>query len=471
LTLSDLVDEARVADRLAASTAEAPAAPQGELGGKAQMFAGAARALIDGGVGPAKPARAFFIPGRVEVLGKHTDYCGGRSLVAAVSQGFCLIAVAGDGPSVRAIDAGRDETVEFEIDPELKPQLGHWSNYPMTVARRLARNFPGPLRGGAIGFASDLPPDAGLASSSAMIVAFYLALAAINDLADTQEYRRNIDSVESLAGYLGTVENGQSFRSLAGDRGVGTFGGSQDHTAILCCRSGQLRQYSYSPVRFEREIPLPPGLVFVIAASGVQAAKTGQARLKYNRASALASAGAKAWRQATGRSEPHFAAIIAGGPDAADRMRQILRDQGISPPRGHGDDGQAENFAAPELLERFDQFLAESEQIVPNAGDALAAEDLGTLRQEVRRSQQLTDEMLHNQVPETIFLARSADELGAAASAFGAGFGGSVWALVAAADAEAFRREWSDGYMRAYPSRNARFFFTEPGPAAMEMKG
>ena len=54
----------------------------------------------------------------------------------------------------------------------------------------------------------------------------------------------------------------------------------------------------------------------------------------------------------------------------------------------------------------------------------------------VDRSQQLAERRLGNQVPETIELARSARELGArAASAFGAGFGGSVWALVSRADA------------------------------------
>jgi len=49
----------------------------------------------------------------------------------------------------------------------------------------------------------------------------------------------------------------------------------------------------------------------------------------------------------------------------------------------------------------------------------------------VDRSQELTTTHLRNQVPETIFLAKAAREEGAiAASAFGAGFGGSVWALV-----------------------------------------
>jgi galactokinase len=119
----------------------------------------------------------------------------------------------------------------------------------MTVARRLAMNFPGELIGADIGFASDLPPSAGLSSSSALIVAFFLALANVNWLTDHLAYQQNISNREDAAGYLGTIENGQSFGTLAGDRGVGTFGGSQDHTAILCARAGMLRQYSFCPVR------------------------------------------------------------------------------------------------------------------------------------------------------------------------------------------------------------------------------
>ena len=55
----------------------------------------------------------------------------------------------------------------------------------------------------------------------------------------------------------------------------------------------------------------------------------------------------------------------------------------------------------------------------------------------------MAERLLGNQVPETISLASTARALGAAAaSAFGAGFGGSVWALVPEADAHAFASDW-----------------------------
>ena len=47
------------------------------------------------------PAVAVYVPGRIEFLGKHTDYAGGRSLLLAVDRGFRLVAVprAGQDPA------------------------------------------------------------------------------------------------------------------------------------------------------------------------------------------------------------------------------------------------------------------------------------------------------------------------------------------------------------------------------------
>ena len=148
--------------------------------------------------------------------------------------------------------------------PELKPPAGSWSNYPMTVARRVARNFPGACRGADMALVSDLPQAAGLSSSSALLVSVFLVLAEANQLAARDEYWHNIGNKTDLAGYLGTIENGQSFGTLRGDRGVGTFGGSEDHTAILCAEPDHISQYAYCPVEFEKMLPMPPGHVFAV---------------------------------------------------------------------------------------------------------------------------------------------------------------------------------------------------------------
>jgi galactokinase len=79
------------------------------------------------------------------------------------------------------------------------------------------------------------------------------------------------------------------------------------------------------------------------------------------------------------------------------------------------------------------------------------------------------ERMLHNQIPETVFLARRARELGAvAASAFGAGFGGSVWALVSRGQAEALAVRLAADYRARFPQHAdlAEAFATLAGPPA-----
>jgi galactokinase len=84
-------------------------------------------------------------------------------------------------------------------------------------------------------------------------------------------------------------------------------------------------------------------------------------------------------------------------------------------------------------------------------------------------SQWAAETLLGNQVPETVDLARSARRLGAvAASAFGAGFGGSVWALVEQRACEAFLVQWAGAYRSRFPQHAgaSRFFATAAGPPA-----
>jgi galactokinase len=428
---------------------------------KAALFNRSAAALRQRGVPAGEEVQALFVPGRIEVLGKHTDYGGGRSLVVAMAQGFCLVARPRQdrGVEVHAVELG--ERAAFSLDPELVPRQGHWSNYPMTVARRLARNFGGHLRGAEMAFCSDLPPAAGMSSSSGLMVATYLGLAGHNRLEEQALYRRNIRDALELAAYLGTVENGQSFGELEGDRGVGTFGGSEDHTAMLCSRAGFAGQFSYCPARLERYIAMPQGHVFAVGFSGVVAEKTGAAQELYNRAALKLGAVVQAWRKATGRNEVCLANVLASSPQAETQLCAVLAQVKEGP------------FSAGELLRRLEHFLAENQEIAAPAGDALERGDLGEFGRLVDRSQELAEQLLENQVPQTMALARLARQEGArAASAFGAGFGGSAWALVQEAEGEEFVRAWQRQYAQAFPQEAGRagFFLTQAGPAAFVLE-
>jgi galactokinase len=421
---------------------------------KAQIFA----TLEKQSAAASRPMR-WFVPGRIEVLGKHTDYAGGRSLLCTAERGFCVAAVPRDDALVRITDAAREQSFEFTISPALEVPASTWRLYAAVVARRLARNFPGRLRGADITLASDLPPAAGMSSSSALVIAIFAALSTLNRLGEREEYTAHIRTPEELAEYLGGIENGQTYKSLAGDGGVGTFGGSEDHTAILTSDSGHLKQYSFCPVRLERTVKIATDCAFVIGVSGVVADKIGSAKESYNRASRAVTSILEIWRSVSGSTAPTLAAAATNSLDAPDRIRDAIR-------KG------APNADREWLVHRFDQFLLESESIIPRACDALARNDLRTFGELVDQSQAATESLLRNQVPETIWLAKEARRLGAiAASALGAGFGGSVWALVASESAAEFARRWQQAYEASpFPARvSSQFFVTAAGPHIIQL--
>ena len=154
---------------------------------------------------------------------------------------------------------------------------------------------------------------------------------------------------------------------------------------------------------------------------------------------------------------PPLAAALASGSDARRRLEQIAEEASGAP------------VGAEYLVKRLAQFCEECDVIVPGVADALRARDLATVGALVDRSQALAEQALENQVPETISLARIAREQGAAAaSAFGAGFGGAVWAMVARDGADEFIERWKTAFGGAHPDRaaRARFLLTMPGAPA-----
>lgn len=393
----------------------------------------------------------MFIPGRIEILGKHTDYCGGRSIVCAIDRGFRSQVEPRVDSMVVLENTDSGETVSFDLAADSIAPAGHWVNYAVEVGRRLTQNFTArPLNGATIRFQSDLPKAAGLSSSSALMIMVFAALDVVNELRETVAFHQNIPSELELAEYLGCIENGQGFRNLEGSAGVGTFGGSQDHAAILLGRDRLLSRFSFSPLTHEYDFAFPEEFVFVVASSGVAAEKTGAARERYNRVSRMVSE-------------------ITASIDNARTLAQTIDETGIDELRSVISKGQF-SFSTVELIDRVEQFRVENFEIIPAVSELLAAGRIDKIGDLIDRSQQHAERFLGNQIGETVFLQRSAREIGAiAASAFGAGFGGSVYAVVRTSDAENFRSEWRRRYVENFPQHRetSEFFVTRPAQSSL----
>ncbi len=438
----------RIADAL-----ERAGLPPGDLPGR--------RALIDSTVSDFEqtcghpPSWIWWVPGRIELFGKHTDYAGGRSLVAAVPRGFAVAAAPRDDGIVVARDARGPADMQC-VPTDDTTRFRGWANYIAVVARRLARNFPGANFGTDIVFASDLPRAAGASSSSALVVGVSLALVRRAALTDRDEWKASIASRLDLAGYLGAVENGLTFGALAGTPGVGTAGGSEDHTAILNAAPESFRAFAYVPVRPQGEARLYADWQFVVMPSGIEASKAGEALSRYNHASLATRALTDVWSRHAGRPAITLASALAeAGPSG-------LEAAIAAEPHSH--------FSASDLLARLSHFIREDARI-PLALDAIARADAGALGELSGASQSDADLLLGNQTPETNALAAAARATGAfAATSFGAGFGGSVWAMVPSADAAAFVDRWRARYLETCtPPRPVTGFVARPAPAATEL--
>ena len=334
---------------------------------------------------------------------------------------------------------------------DARPGGAHGGTYVAAVARRVARDF-GPLRHGVrVVSTSSLPRSAGLSSSSAFVTLLTMALAEANELTARPEWSTHLGSRLALAEYCGAIEMGAPFGPWEGERGVGTRGGAQDHVAILCNDAGMVGAFSYLPASLVGQATFPAAWSILVAVSGVRATKTGGAQADFNRAADLVRNLVNRWNALTGRHDVSLSAALASSPDAPARIERFAHRY---------DD-------APWTLARLAQFRRETEVVVPQALAAISAGDAESLGRWAVESQQGAETALRNQVPETEFLARSAMASGAhASSAFGAGFGGAVWAIVDTAVLDDVKAKWGDAYLRAFPSRAGKAEWLTMRPAS-----
>ena len=106
------------------------------------------------GADPTVVARA---PGRVELLGNHTDYNGGLVLAAAIDRDTVVAGRAVEGRSARLVASAFDQEITFTVDEEGIGPAGSWGRYVRGVVRALADRY-GPLRSGfEAAIAGDMP--------------------------------------------------------------------------------------------------------------------------------------------------------------------------------------------------------------------------------------------------------------------------------------------------------------------------
>ncbi len=127
-----------------------------------------------------QPEKVYFAPGRVNLIGEHTDYNGGHVFPCALSFGTYLLLAKNDSRQLRFKSLNMPEIISLELDQLTQPLDGNsWVNYPLgCIAQYIKRGFE--LKDGwNILIWGNVPAGAGLSSSAAIEV---VTACAFNDI-------------------------------------------------------------------------------------------------------------------------------------------------------------------------------------------------------------------------------------------------------------------------------------------------
>lgn len=121
--------------------------------------------------------RCFFAPGRVNLIGEHTDYNGGYVLPCAIQYGTYLLIRRSDEPVVRLASANEEFTAEIPVESLSEKVDRHWVNYPLGIFDQFIQHRI-PVSGFELLYAGDIPGSAGLSSSASieMVTAYALTV-------------------------------------------------------------------------------------------------------------------------------------------------------------------------------------------------------------------------------------------------------------------------------------------------------
>ncbi len=426
-----------------------------------------------------EPTHCISAPGRVNLIGEHTDYNGYPVLPMSIP--YAVYACASLRPdrtvSIRNMQP-QFPPREFETDASIPPSApGDWSNYVKAAVARLAERYGTGLKGMNVMFGGDIPSSAGLSSSSALVVASALALLAVNGVEC-----HPVELAEMMA---------------EGERYVGTQGGGMDQAVCLLGEAGKAVRLDFFTLR-HMHVPFPEGYSVLVTHSLIRAAKTENALILYNRRPAecrlavaiinhsfpdiipLARLGDMPDRRILDRFDSlesfadrlfpeesyslETAALLAGETPEHLVKKYLMTRQGV--PMPEPDDGFRIRSRVLHVLTeagRVDRSCRAIER-----GDAV---EFGRLMNESHRSCDIEYGISTPELNTLVSILRDAGALGARLT--GAGFGGCAVALVRDDMADSIlrtvKREYYETYIpRNHPEldRNGALFVAKPSPGA-----
>jgi len=374
------------------------------------------RRALDDAFGPGARAAVSRAPGRVNIIGEHTDYNGGFVMPMAIDRAIRVAFRPRDDRTVRLVSLDLGGRSEFSLDSITKDAAAPWSDYVRGVAD-VMQQAGHHLRGIDAVVRGDVPRGAGLSSSAAFEVACVNAFAHASEL--------DIEPIETIK--LAQRAENQFVGVMCGimDQFVSLLG-QAGRALLLDCRS---LEYDLVPLDARR-------CSIVVADTGV---KHELGATEYN----------------ARRAECESAAAKLAGRDGA-----LLRD--VEP--GTFDARRGE--LTPRELKRAEHVFTENERVL-SGREALKAGDhdgFGRLMYASHESLRDDFEVSCEELDAMVEAARSSPGV-MGARMTGGGFGGCTVNLVVAARTAEFSDSLATGY-RDRTGRSAEIMVFEPGPGA-----
>ncbi|EHG24380.1 galactokinase [Alloprevotella rava F0323] len=183
------------------------------------------------------PGSVYASPGRINIIGEHTDYNGGFVFPGAVKQGIIAEIKPNGTRKVRAYSIDLKDYVEFSLDDEKGPTATHF-RFIFGICREMMK-LGVPVEGFNTAFAGDVPLGAGMSSSAALESCFAFAL---NDLFGDNK----IEKFQLALAGQATEHNYIGCNCGIMDQFASVFG-KAGHIMRLDCRSLQYKYFPFDP--------------------------------------------------------------------------------------------------------------------------------------------------------------------------------------------------------------------------------
>ncbi len=363
----------------------------------------------------------FFSPGRVNLIGEHTDYNGGYVFPCALSFGTYLLVRKNDKRLVRFATANFDHRGELKLDEPFEKEGKSWINYPVGVLNEFRKKAK-EIEGVDLLYSGDIPNGAGLSSSASieMVTAF-----AMNEIFgfgfDRMELVKISQSAEN--NFVG-VNCGIMDQFASGM-------GAADHALFLNCDT---LDYERVPLKLE-------GMKIIIANTNK---RRGLADSKYNERRAQCESAVEALR--TEKKIRHLSDLSL---EEFNRLAHLISDE-------------TERRRARHVITENNRTLGAIEAL--NQGDVLT---FGLLMNQSHDSLRDDYEVTGRELDTLVEEARKIEgTIGSRMT--GAGFGGCTVSIVKEEQVESFIREVGLAY-KERTGLNADFYVAEIGDGSKEI--